>query len=152
MKKASLAFILLVLSIGLSDCGSDTSLQQSTFKSNFSLNTIVEANKEYLLEETRVLSGAEVGPREPFVQNHEEMQVQIDPSNISTFFQAVRLDMGQSLTDNNANILGQEVNGNEDVGFFSYSYSEDDLYGTITLWGVRGEGTNYFLIVIITET
>ena len=78
--------------------------------------------------------------------------VQIDPPNISAFMQAIRLDIGQSLSDNNANVLGHEVNGNKDVGFFSYSYSEGDLYGTITLWGVRGEGTNYFLIVIITET
>ena len=152
MKKASLAFILLVLSIGLSSCGGEASLQQSTFKSNFSLNAIVEANKEYLLEDTRVLSGAEVGPQEPFVQNHEEMMVQIEPSNISTFFQAIQLDVGQSLVDNNANVLGQEINGTEDVGFFSYSYSEEDLYGTITLWGVRGEGANYFLIAMITET
>ena len=151
MKKPFLIFIFLALSISLLGCRSESTLQQSTFKSNFSLNAIVEANREYLLEETRVIGGAEVGPREPFVQSHEEIIVQIDPANISSFFQSVRLDVSQSLTDSNANVLGQEVNGNQDIGFFSYSYGENDLYGTITVWGVRGEGTNFYLITIITE-
>ena len=152
MKKPFLIFIFLILSANLFGCDSKVTLQQSTFKSRFSLNAIVEANREYLLEETRVISGAEVGPREPFVQSHEEIMVQIDPAKISSFFQAVRLDVSQSLTDSNANVLGQEVNGNQDIGFFSYSYSENDLYGTITVWGVRGEGTNFYLITIITES
>jgi len=152
MKRLLLFSIFLALSVSLLGCGSKSTLQQSTFKSNFSLNTVVEANKEYLLEETRVMSGAEVGPREPFVQNHEEIMIQIDPANISPFFQAVRLGVSQSLTDNKANILGQEVNGNQDIAFFSYSYREDDLYGTITVWGVRGEGTTFYLITIITES
>ena len=151
MKKPFLIFIFLALSISLLGCRSESTLQQSTFKSNFSLNAIVEANREYLLEETRVIGGAEVGPREPFIQSHEEIMVQIDPANISSFFQSVRLDVSQSLTDSNANVLGQEVNGNQDIGFFSYSYGENDLYGTITVWGVRGEGTNFYLITIITE-
>jgi hypothetical protein len=152
MKKLLLISILLVLSVSLLGCGSESTNQQSTFKSNFSLNTVVESNKEYLLEETRVMNGAEVGTSEPFVQSHEEIIVQIDRANISSFFQAVRLDIAQSLTDNNANILGQEVNGNQDIAFFSYSYGENDLYGTITVWGIRGEGTNFYLITIITES
>lgn len=152
MKRLLLISIFLVLNVSLLGCGSESTLQQSTFKSNFSLSTVVEANKEYLLEETRVMSGAEVGPREPFVQSHEEIMIQIDPANISSFFQAVRLDISQSLTDNNANILGQEVNGDQNIAFFSYSYGENDLYGTITVWGVRGEGTNFYFITIITES
>jgi hypothetical protein len=152
MKKTTLVFALLILSISLFGCGNEIPSQQSAFKANFSLNSIVEANKEYLLEETRISSGAEVGPQEPFVQSHEEMVVQIDPADVPTFMQDIRLYIGGSLADNNANVLGQEVNGNNDVGFFSYSYSENDLYGTITVWGVRGEGTNYFLIVMITES
>jgi len=82
-----------------------------------------------------------------------EINLQINnPANISSFFQAVRLDIAQSLTDSNANILGQEVNGNQDIAFFSYSYGENDFYGTITVWGIRGEGTNFYLITTITES
>lgn len=150
MKKIMFILILIIVSIGLFGCGSEPP-SQSTFKSNFSLNSVIENNKEYLLEETRMSSGTASGLRESFEQSHEEMTVQIDPSNISTFMQAIRLEIGQSLADNNASVLGQEVNGNENVGFFSYSYSEDGLYGTITMWGVPGDGTSYTLIVLITE-
>ena len=145
-----LVLVLIVVSVSLFGCGSEPP-SQSTFKSNFSLNSVIENNKEFLLEETRMSSGAASGLREPFEQSHEEMTIQIDPSNISTFLQAIRLEIGHSLADNNANVLGQETNGNESVGFFSYNYSENDLYGTITVWGVPGDGTSYTLIVLITE-
>lgn len=151
MKKIVLTLTLLILSISLFGCRSKAP-SQSTFKADFSLNSLVEANKEYLLEDTRVSSGAEVGPREPFVQNHEELIVQIDPADVSQFLQEMRSEVSMSLANHGASVLGQEVNGNKDVGFFSYSYSENDVYGTITLWGVRGEGTNFFLIAIITES
>ena len=151
MKKIIFVFSLLVVSISLFGCGSEAPTQ-SRFKTNFSLDSVIEANQEYLLEETRISSGAEVGLREPFIQNHEEMMIQIDPSNVSVFMQAIRLEIGRSLADNDASILGHEINGDKNVGYFSYSYSENDLYGTITLWGVRGEGTNFYLITIITES
>ena len=150
MKKTMFILALIVVNISLFGCDNETP-SQSTFKSNFSLNSIIENNREYLLEEARMSSGAESGLREPFEQSHEEITVQINPTNISILLQAIRLEIGQSLADNNASVLGHEVNGNANVGFFSYSYSENGLYGTVMLWGVPGDGTGYTLIVMITE-
>lgn len=151
MKRFIIFLVLGLLSIGVSGCESAAPVQ-STFKANFSLNAIVEANREFLLEEARISSGAETGLREPFVQSHEEMTVQIDPADTSQFFQAIRLNVADELANNNADVLGHGLNGSEDIGVFSYSYQENGLFGTITVWGIQGEGTNYYLIAIITES
>jgi len=46
------------------------------------------------------------------------------------------------------------MNNEKTFAYFHLSRpeGENDLHGTITVWGVRGEGTNFHLIIIITES
>jgi hypothetical protein len=147
MKKSTFTFALLLLGISLFGCA-NAALSESNFKVNFSLNSIVEANRQYLLEEDRISSGAASGSGEPFAQSHEKTTLRIDPANVPAFMEAVRSDIEQSLLDSGARTLGSESDGNE---HFSFIYIENDLHGTIHVWGVPGEESSYTLILLITE-
>ena len=151
MKKTVFVFTMFIVVFILVGCGG-ASPSQSTFKTNFSLGSIVEANQQYLLDETRVTSGSEVGPRELFTQQHEEMIIQIDSTNISAFMEALRMEIEQELVSNTARVVGRESNGLENLEYFSFNYSEGPIYGIINVWGVRGEGTTFTLIMLITES
>jgi len=152
MKRSLHMLVLLLIIACLVGCGSTTQTSsQSTFKANFSLNTIVENNKQFLLEEARHSSGAENGFQEPFVQSHEEMTIQIDPNNVSEFILAIRSDIEQAIIDSDGRMLGSE-GGSNDPEHFSFSYSENEIQGTIHVWGIPGEGTNFTLIALITES
>jgi len=146
MKKIWMSALLLV-SFLLYGCQS-AAPSQSTFKTNFSLNTIVEANGQYLLEETRQSSWSEVGESEPFIQSHEEMGLRIDPKNTSALMEAIRSGIEQELVANNARIVGTGTDGSE---HFSFSYTENGLHGTIHVWGVPTEKADFKVIVLITE-
>lgn len=157
MNRLSLIFALIVTFSSLTGCSitsENPPPSQSGFKESFSLGPIVEANEGFLLAGSRGLSGVESGPRGPFVQSHEEMIVQIDPANISPFMGAIRNDINEAITSSGADILGYSGGigqGPDDLTRFSYSYSEGDLYGTIQVWGLRSSGTNFQLIVLLTE-
>jgi len=146
MKKRFI-FVLLLVNILLYGCQSAVP-SQSTFKANFSLNTVVEANGQYLLEETRALSGSEVGSSEPFTQSNEIMTLRIDPESTPAFMEAMRAGIEQELIANDARIHGTETGGSE---HFSFSYIEKGLHGTIHVWGIPGENANFKMIVLITE-
>jgi len=103
-----------------------------------------------LLEEARYSSEAESGFKEPFLQSHEEMTVQIDPRKVPDFMAAVRFDIEKVLIDSDASILGSE-NETNGAGHFSLSYKENEITGAIHVWGIPGEDTNYIIIVLITE-
>jgi hypothetical protein len=144
-------FVLLLTVVNLLGCGKAAQAsQQSTFKAKFSLNSVVENNKQFLLEETRYSSGAESGFKEPFLQSHEEMTVQIDPNKVPEFMAAVRSDIEKVLIDSDTRILGSEseLNG---AGHFSLSYRENEITGAIHMWGIPGEDTNFTIIILITE-
>ena len=144
-------FVLLLTVVNLLGCGKTAQVpQQSTFKANFSLNSVIEKNKHFLQEETRYSSGAESGFKEPFLQSHEEMTVQIDPRKVPDFMAAVRSDIEKVLIDSDASILGSESESNG-VGHFSLSYRENEITGTIQVWGIPGKNTNFIIIVLITE-
>jgi hypothetical protein len=147
MKKSAFNFALFILGMSLFGCAS-AAPSQSTFKANFSLNSIVEANRQYLLEEDRISSGAGSGSGESFVQSHEKMTLRIDPANAPAFMEAIRTDVEQAILDNGARTLGSESDGSE---HFSFSYRENELHGTIHVWGVPGEESSYILILLITE-
>jgi hypothetical protein len=152
MKKSWLMIVLLITIVSLSGCGRVAPKpSQSDFKSNFSLNAVVENNKQFLLEEARHSSGAESGLQEPFVQSHEEMIIQIDPNNLSKFMAAIRSDIEQALIDSDAHMLGSE-GGSNDTEHFSFSYSENEIQGTIHVWGFPSKGTNFTIIALITES
>jgi hypothetical protein len=151
MKKTAIVFILLVLSISLFGCGSETP-PQSTFKDDFTIGTIVEENSKLLISGPRQLSGSEYGSSEqPFTQKQEEITFQIESTELSDFFTAIQAGIDESITSSGASIVGHGTGGITDTSF-SVQYLQDQSYGTIYVWGVRGEGTNYFLIMIITES
>jgi hypothetical protein len=63
---------------------------------------------------------------------------------------AIRSDIEQAIIDSDAQILGSE-GGPNDTEHFSFSYSESEIQGTIHVWGIPGEDTNFTIIVLITE-
>lgn len=151
MKKTMFIFVLFILSIILSGCRSED-LSQISFKDNFTIGTIVEDNSQFLIPGNRELSGNEYGATErPFTQKQEEIALQIDPANVSAFFAAIQAGIDESITSRGASIVGRGTGGITGTSF-SVQYLQDQTYGTINVWGVHGEGTNYFLIVIITES
>jgi len=150
MKKTFL-FTLLTLGIGLFGCGSEVS-SQSTIKEDFTIGTIVEDNAQYLIPGSRELFSSEYGAsEEPFTQKQEEMTLQIDPADLPVFVAAVQAGIDESIINSGASIVGRGSGGLTGTSF-SVQYREDQTYGVINVWGVRGEGTNFFLIVSITES
>jgi hypothetical protein len=94
--------------------------------------------------------------------------------------QAVRQDIEQALIDNGAEIVGIGGDHPEELErmlaeqgitrdtraeerpvrpgaptegtYFTFRYSAGQAEGAINVWGVRGQGTNYTVIVLITES
>ncbi|UCC62502.1 MAG: hypothetical protein JSV36_17325 [Anaerolineae bacterium] len=64
----------------------------------------------------------------------------------------MRFDIEQTLTSNGATIQGGGFGDQADIKHFSVRYSEDETDGVINVWGVRGEGTSFTVIVLITES
>ena len=157
MKRLVLAFILLSMACGISGCRSTKVEKRSTFYSAFSLVEIVAGHEELLLPASRSLSGTEAGPAAPPYQKHEETILQIEAANVSGFMQAVKADIAQAIIDSGARIEGQggsfqdPASAQAGIDYISYRYSQGEVNGIINLYGVRGEGANYILIVVLTE-
>jgi hypothetical protein len=79
------------------------------------------------------------------------MIIKIDPNNLSKFMAAIRSDIEQTLIDSDAHMLGSE-GGSNDTEHFSFSYSENEIQGTIHVWGFPSKGTNFTIIALITES
>ena len=151
MKKTFVVLALLVLIFSLFGCVSETT-PQNTFKDDFTIGTIVEENAEYLLPESRELFSSEYGAvDEPFTQKQEELAFQINPEDISAFVAAIQSGTEKSIIDSGASIVGRGSGGVTGTSF-SVQYRKDQTYGVINVWGVRGEGTDFFLIVLVTES
>lgn len=157
MMRLRFVFILFTLFCLVAGCKSTDEEQRSTFFSNFSIGEIIARNEQFLLPESRTLGGTEAGPEATPFQKHEEMIVQIDTANVPRFMEAVKTDIQQAILDSGARIEGQgggfqdPVKGQADIDYISFRYSQDEASGIINLYGVRGEGTNYVIIVILTE-
>ena len=156
IRTAQLLIVMMVI-FGLISCGTrskETSPEQSTFKEDFSIGLIIESHKDLLIEGSLALSGMEAGPREPFVQSHETMTIQVDSRNATTLFESIRSDVVETLSNSGATIVGS---GGMDAqadpsAYFSYDYSEGPFYGVINIWGLQGEDTNFVIISQITES
>jgi hypothetical protein len=144
--------IFIFISSGLYACGGSSGEESSRFFKTFTIGEIVEANKQYLSDSPRTLSGSEAGPPEPFLQRHEEMIVQIDPADLPEFIDAMKIDVAEAITSSGATVQGTEYGGLETIELFGYSYQADSFYGVITIWSVQGEGTDLHIIVMITES
>ena len=151
MKKSMLLILLLLLSFSMFSCRSET-LSQSSFKEEFTIGAVVENNAQYLIPGSRQLFSSEYGESEqPFTQKQEEMTLQIEAADIPDFFTAVRFEVEEAIFDSGASVIGQGSGGVTGASF-SIQYQQDQTYGTIFVWGVRGEETNYTIIVLITES
>ena len=151
MKKTTLAFVMFILTISLFGCGKEVP-SQDTFKEDFTIGVIVEDNAQYLIPGSRELSGSEYGsPDQPFTQKQEEMAIQIEESNLPEFIIAIRSDIEEAIIDSGASIVGRGSGGLTEISF-STQYQADQVFGVIDVWGVRGKGTNFYLIVMITES
>jgi len=154
MKQFFIFTIICLIIAGLTGCVSPTnniSTSQSAFWESFSIGPIVENNEQYLLPGSRPLFGSESGSSEqPFMQKHEEITLQIDPADLSAFLLDVQSDIEETITNSGASIVGHGSGGVTGTSF-SISYRENDIFGVVNVWGAQGEGTDYYLLMIITE-
>ncbi|UCC61707.1 MAG: hypothetical protein JSV36_12990 [Anaerolineae bacterium] len=178
VKRLVILLCCLVLLPGLGGC--ESAGIESAFLTEFSIGSIIKANEQYLIAPHTVSSGTVSEPPVPFFQKHEEAIVQIDASRIEAFMEAVRSDIEQALTSSGAEIRGRggdhpeliqqalasqglegrrregarQGQASEAAGIagFSFRYSDGNAEGAINVWGVRGQGTTLFLIVLITES
>jgi hypothetical protein len=177
VKRLVIFLSFLIVLCGLGGCGSVGS--ESAFMAGFSIGSIIEANEQYLIAKHTVSGGTVSEPPVPFFQKHEEATVQIDSSHIPAFMEAVRSDVELGLTSTGAKICGRggdhpelieqvlasqgreirergsDRQGQEGVSTdlvgFSFRYSDGPVVGAVNVRGVRGEGTRFVLIVLITE-
>lgn len=157
MKKITFLVTIIITILGLPGCGivnEETSPDQSNFKQNYSIGSIIEAHQELLIEGPRTLSGQEAGPPEPFIQAQEEMILQVDSSNAPSLLEAIQSDIVEALNISEATIMGSSGSDLEPdpVAYFSYSYSDGLFYGVINIWGFQGEGNTFIIISEITES
>ncbi len=158
MKRAAFICTVLLVIGSLTGCGSTGRRTESAFKTSFSLGAIVEVNKGSLMAGSRISSGTEAGPPEPFIQKHEGMIVQVDPARASAFMDGVRATVEETLVHSGARILGRGGEARQvadaeriEPTYFWFGYSEDTVYGVMHVWAVPGEGTSLTLIALITE-
>ena len=161
MKRLTFFFTLLIMICGLNGCVTivrEIPVPQSAFIASFSIGSIIEANEQHLIARHTVSSGMVSTSPESFFQKHEVAIVQVGSTNVSAFMEAVRSDIEQALTSNGAKIHGRggghqgPEGGPADIKYFSFRYSEGEADGVTNVWGVRGEGTSFSLIVLITES
>ena len=161
MKKLIIISFVIVSIFSLTGCGitarktsTEEIHQQSTFKQNFSIGTIIEAHEDLLIEGPRALSGMEAGPPEPFEQSHEYMNIQVVDENITPLLEEIQTDTEKALRDSNTEIVGTSGSDSQadPISYFSYNYRDGQFYGTINVWSVRGEGEQLILIAQITES
>ena len=96
-------------------------------------------------------SGGEFGPSEPFIQRIEDIVLQIDETDIPLFLGALKDDIRTEVKESGGKVEGEASGVSHLMQHFSVSYRQDGAFGVINVWGVRGEGTSYYLISDITE-
>ena len=142
-----------LLAVSLAGCGippKNASASQSAFWVDFSIGTIVDENTQYLVSESRDLYSSEYGPPEPFEQRQEEMTIQIEADDLPVFLSALQSGIDEVIIASGATIVGRSTGGVTGTSF-SISYSENDIYGVVNVWGAYGEGSTYYLLAIVTE-
>ena len=164
MRRFILLVAVLVVLASLGGCRNAAGRErpsESAFLASFSLAPILEANEQYLIAK-HISSGDSVSePPLGFFQKHEVATVKVDDTNASAFMEAVRSDIEQDLVSSGATIHGRGRGGNDgqvpegdlpDTDYYSLRYRQDRTEGAVNIWGVRGAGTNFVLIVLITES
>jgi hypothetical protein len=164
MNRVVCSIALLIVLGSLGGCGNadrEGRASESTFLASFSLGPILEANDQYLIARHTISGGAVSEAPIAFFQKHEEVIVKVAETNVSAFMEAVRIDIEQLLTSSGGKIHGRRRGGNDGQGpegelpntdYYSFRYSQNKTEGAINIWGVRDAGTNFVLIVLITES
>lgn len=93
----------------------------------------------------------EAGPVEPFIQRYEEINFQIDEADQAAFLSAVKADVERAITDSGAAVQGYGRGGGTDSQYFSFDYVQDQIFGTIYVWAVKGPESNMNIIVLLTQ-
>ena len=84
-------------------------------------------------------------------QKDVDTYVDIEDRNKKPFFEALRADIEDIIKNSGATIKGKGE-GTSDTGeSFSFNYTDGHVYGTINIWGVHGEGSQFIIIGLITE-
>lgn len=153
MKRTGLSVILLLLIAFLPGCGItvSTTASPSDVMQSVSLEALISANQGYLISQADLSSATVYEPGIDFFQKEEQAWLELDPVNLSAFMNAVRSEIEQSIASSEAEIIGRGGGGLDDGGSFSIRYREDEVDGVINVWGVRGEGNSFTLILLITE-
>lgn len=151
MRKSVLVLTLIILSSSFFACRRSVP-SDSAFKENFSIGRIVAESEQFLMPGSRALYASEYGSADdPFTQKKEEIALQIEQEELPAFNTALRAGVEESILDSGASIVGNGSGGVTGTSF-SIQYREDEVFGVINLWGIRGEGTTFFLVVLITES
>jgi len=153
MKQIRHLIWVCLIAASVAGCGipvKKNAISQSVLWNTFSIGTIVDENSQYLIPNSRTLSGSTPGFLEPFEQKQEEMEMQIEEANLPEFLAAIQSGVEDAISESGAVIVGRSSGGVTGTSF-SISYQENDTDGVITVWGARGEGTTYYLFAMITE-
>jgi len=152
MKRTGFSIVLLVLIVFMSGCGIvvSTTASPSNVMKSVSLEALISANQGDLISQADLSSTTVFEPGTDFFQKEEQAWLELDPTNISAFMGAVRSEIEGSIASSEAEIIGTG-GGLDDGSSFSIRYREDGVDGVINVWGVRGEGNSFTLILLITE-
>jgi hypothetical protein len=162
MKPFCFFIFILIGMIFPTGCGGNIEEPRREFYTNFSIGRIVDQNKEYLLENptdssgellpgSRIVTGSEAGPPEPFIQRYEEINFQIDDADQTEFMLKIKMDIEREIVESGAEVQGYGQGGGTGSEYFSFDYSYDQAYGTIHIWAVRGPDSNMNMIALLTE-
>ncbi len=124
----------------------------STFMSDFSIGSIIEATEPQLTAE-QISSGQESSPTEPFMQKKETAVLEIDQAATFGFMRSLKSEIERAITNDGFRIFGEgdDSDAAQQVTSFSCRYRDDKTTGQINVWGVRTEGTKLTLIAQLTE-
>ena len=162
MKRFFFSIIILIGILCLAGCINARDESSRVFYTNFSIGEIVDQNKDFLLDSavdssggilpgSRIVTGSEAGPPEPFIQRYEEINFQIGEGDHTRFMLAVKTDIEREIVESGAEIKGYGQGGGPGSEYFSFDYSYDQIYGTIHVWAVRGPESNMNMIALLTE-
>lgn len=154
MKRTTLALLILLSSVIFMSCRSaDESLSTppSTFAVEFSLGEIIDANKDLLLAEGIVTGRETSSIPDAFYQLNQEAVVQLDLFDEAIFMQAIRADIECAIIEQADGINSTGRGSQDQESYFSNQYNAEEKDGLINVWGVRGLGADFVVIVLIVE-
>lgn len=154
MKNIAIIVLIGAAIWGLNSCGftiNSKDTPESTFLAEFSLGPVIEGQTELLIARNDLSSSSVADRTAGFYQKEETAEVQIEPENISPFIFAVRSEIEDNLQSWGAEIVGSGVGGLQKAPGYSIRYTLDGKNGVVNLFGVQGDGTNFYLLMLITE-